>query len=573
MKFQLLNGAAAQQWLKAENNQKAWWELQASCLWATPYLSPEFAQAWFRHYFSVWEPLLVIAIDNKGVLSGLLPLARKGNEIVGVGAQQAEYQGWLSSTADLGQFLDGALEILFHTWPSVHLRLRYIDVAHAVEHLLTWARSRDDIVLDTHARPLMKLDAKAIEAVLRKRSNRSKLNRLKRSGELVVKHDYLETDTTASLDEIIRLYDFRQGAANDSCPFVDDERKRAFHLDLLEQAPGHIIAFRMLLDGQTVAALLGVRGPHRISNAIFAYSPHHARHSPGKLLLYLAAQSMLSQEVDYLDLTPGGDPWKERFATHHDQVYELNVWGNVAQLRKYRWRNHLQAVIRKVLVEIGLPPSKLRNWLSRLRRVRPRSVWDTLQKILPRRTEYRIYRLDLDKLAELPAAAMMDTDLPLRINDLTDLVHFTPATTWQSRQRFLAEALNRIERGEQVYSARDDGALLHYGWLIREQNEAFFTEVGAEYRYPKPGAVLYDFFTHPDARGQGWYQRTLATMLRDLNKRSVADCGVRVVYVSVLADNKASRHVIEKLGFDYVESLIRVSAFGWSHCKQVFSDG
>ena len=179
--------------------------------------------------------------------------------------------------------------------------------------------------------------------------------------------------------------------------------------------------------------------------------------------------------------------------------------------------------------------------------------------------------MHLDQLAELPAAAMMDTGALPRVDDLDDLVHFTPATSWQSRQGFLTTALGRIERGERVYSARANGVLLHYGWLVREQSEAFFTEVGTKYRYPQPGAVLYDFYTHPDARGQGWYQRTLASMLRDLDQESAADGGPRVVYISVLADNKASRHVIEKLGFDYLESLIRVSGFGWSHCNRVFS--
>lgn len=521
----------------------------------------------------MWQPLLVIATDDREELSGLIPLGRKGTEIVGVGAQQAEYQSWLCSIVDSGKFLDGALEMVFREWPRAHLRLQYIDVAQATEHLLNWTKSRDDVVLSTHSRPQMKVGIEAVQAALNKRSNRSKLNRLKRLGELEFEHNHLQTDTIAGLDEIIRLYDFRQGAANDSCPFVDDERKRAFHSELLQQAPGLLVAFRMLLDGHTVAALLGVRGPNRISNAIFAFSPHHARHSPGKLLLYLAAQSLSGEDVEYLDLTPGGDTWKERFATDHDQVYELNVWRDAAQARLYQRRNRMRALIRKVLVGIGLPPGKLRNWLVRAKHVRPQSALRALSRVLPKRTEFRIYRLDLDRVADLAISAIVDTDIRFRIDDLSDLVRFEPATKWQSRQRFLKEALIRIERGEQVYSVAKDGVLLHYGWLTREQHEAFFTEVGMTYRYPEPGAVLYDFFTHPDARGRGLYQQAIATMLQDLHRRFVAGGGLSVVYISVLADNRPSRHVIEKLGFRYVESLIRVGAFGWSKHKKLVVDG
>ena len=104
--------------------------------------------------------------------------------------------------------------------------------------------------------------------------------------------------------------------------------------------------------------------------------------------------------------------------------------------------------------------------------------------------------------------------------------------------------------------------------LCVELSRAFFSEVGASYTYAEPGAVLYDLFTHPDARGQGRYQRTIATMLEDLDKKPSADEGPRLVYISVLADNAASRHVTEKLGFEYLESLNRVSAFGWSRCSE-----
>ena len=34
------------------------------------------------------------------------------------------------------------------------------------------------------------------------------------------------------------------------------------------------------------------------------------------------------------------------------------------------------------------------------------------------------------------------------------------------------------------------------------------------------------------------------------------------VYITVLADNLPSRHVIEKLGFDYLESVVRTTRFG-----------
>jgi CelD/BcsL family acetyltransferase involved in cellulose biosynthesis/RimJ/RimL family protein N-acetyltransferase len=566
MKFQLEAGRAARQWFELPANQLVWRQLQDACPWATPYQSPEFASIWFSHYGDVWEPLLVVARDDDGTLIGLMPLARKDLQIVGVGAHQAEYQGWLSAPDDVADFLTGALSVLFKAWPDTHLRLRYVDVLNNAEKFLDWAKGQNNVILDSHERPLMTLDASEIDAILRKRSNRSKLNRLKREGELVFTQDHLETNTASNLDEIIALYDFRQGAANDSCPFVDDPRKRAFHLDWLTRAPNHFSVFRILLQGHTVAALIGILGPNRVSNAIVAYSPHHARHSPGKLLVYLAAKSLLTGNTHTLDLTPGGDPWKQRFATYNDQVHELNAWSTATAVHRRQRLNRVETAIRTLLALTGLPPHRLRSWLTILGRIRPRSVWNAISKALPRRTEFRVYRMHLDNLPQVPAAGMAGAGHAPRIDALDDLVYFSPVAAWQTRHRFLSDALERIEQGERVYSARADKTLLHYGWRIREQREAYFTEVKATYVYPEPGAVLYDFFTHPSARRQGWYQRTVSCMLQDLDRESTSDGGPRVVYISVLANNRASRHVIEKLGFEYLESLIRVGGFGWSRC-------
>jgi RimJ/RimL family protein N-acetyltransferase len=67
-----------------------------------------------------------------------------------------------------------------------------------------------------------------------------------------------------------------------------------------------------------------------------------------------------------------------------------------------------------------------------------------------------------------------------------------------------------------------------------------------------PGsAALFDFFTHPQARGKGLYQAAMQQMLHD------ASCipNTSQVYISVMADNVASRHAIEKIGFKYKCSL------------------
>ena len=100
--------------------------------------------------------------------------------------------------------------------------------------------------------------------------------------------------------------------------------------------------------------------------------------------------------------------------------------------------------------------------------------------------------------------------------------------------------------------------MLHYGWLIESQTSAFLTEVQQSFQYPEGSAILYDFFTEVNARGQGLFQMSLHQMLHDIRTLH----GVRYIYCAVLATNRPSRHVIEKLGFSYQCSLGLSKMFG-----------
>lgn len=108
-----------------------------------------------------------------------------------------------------------------------------------------------------------------------------------------------------------------------------------------------------------------------------------------------------------------------------------------------------------------------------------------------------------------------------------------------------------MERGEHVFTHADEQCLLHYGWFAPKQAESFFSEIRQRYSYPTGTAVLYDFYTDPEARGRGYYRSNLLQMLQ----RAAVEPSITQIYISVNAENGASRHVIEAVGFQYQESL------------------
>jgi CelD/BcsL family acetyltransferase involved in cellulose biosynthesis/GNAT superfamily N-acetyltransferase len=548
-------------WMSEEDNVHAWREVAALCPWGKPFQYPDFAMTWLNSYGTEWQPLLVININSDGRLAGILPLAKRGNLVTGIGARQAEYQGWLCIGEDAMAIFDAMLTCFFNEFPTANLQLGYIDLGQYAPGVIRELTSRSNISLSEFQRPLLELDSEALVASLRKSSNRSKLNRLKRLGNLEFHVDEIDEGLAAQLEQVIALYDFRQGAINGVSPFHEDPHKRTFHLDWLLTKPSTLRFYRLTLDGEIIAALLGVDGGNMVSNAILASSATLARHSPGKLIIYMVGEHMASQDYQWLDLTPGGDAWKERFATNHDTVFRISAWADDGPPKMERRKEAVNRLVRKLIRTAGTSPETVRSVSARIvgKLRRPASIIANLKNLAPQTIEYRIYRMTgADSVNILPSQTLQP-----RVNSISDLLLFDSSAAPSNRQDFLAAALERLERGERCYTVAENGRLLHVGWQHSGQKNSFFTEVQQNYDYAPAGNVLYDFYTHPGARGRGLYQQTLAFILQHLAQEHSLTSSTEpdVTYISALANNHPSIHVIEKLGFEYVASISRKRIF------------
>ena len=59
-----------------------------------------------------------------------------------------------------------------------------------------------------------------------------------------------------------------------------------------------------------------------------------------------------------------------------------------------------------------------------------------------------------------------------------------------SKQDFLADSLERLKRGEHVYSYEENGELLHFGWFIENQEYSYLYEIKKRHKWPNNSAVL-----------------------------------------------------------------------------------
>lgn len=553
-RLQLIYGHSAQNVLQDHRFLEQWRSLLEQCVHATAFQGSAFVRAWYESYAPEWEPVLVQYWNAEETLIGLWLLAYNPamHTLANAGTHQAEYHAWLSVPGEDVAFLSAAWRALTSRFKFATLKFKYLPTAALADVLRAVPGMGARVVVQRHARPLLMLDVDDVKASFAKKSNKSRFNRLKKLGKLEFRRLTDSSELEGVLDDLIVFYDFRQGAVNHSIPFREDARKRAFHRRLFAAGSGAAYVTVTFLDDRPIAAFWGMESGGMVHLGMLIHSPLLAEHSPGKLHVMQLSEHLLREGKRVIDLTPGGDPWKERFANGHDAVAEAVIHRSAVTRVHADVQDGLLSLGKRVLARAGITPDGVRSTLAMARRARPAAAVRKLRHWIGEEREFRVYR------AERSLAEGYRTDERVRRDCLADLVNFEPGESWQSRDAFLSAALARLERGERVYSISVDGRLAHYGWLALNQTTSYMTEVGQSFDFPPGSVALYDFYSHPDFRGRGFYRATIGHMLRDV----FAGEDPRYAYISVLADNLPSRRVIESMGFAYQGSFHWSSRFG-----------
>jgi CelD/BcsL family acetyltransferase involved in cellulose biosynthesis/RimJ/RimL family protein N-acetyltransferase len=528
------------------DQSEEWTALHLACPWATTFQTPAFARVWYRAYAPRYTALLVTA-RRDGELVGLLPLAREQatGTVVPLGAQHAEYHTWLCRPEDAATIPAALLAALRPVMQGRLLRLLFLAPGTPMDWQPAAETSGLRVGVRWHRRGLLRVGpGSEVDASLRKSANKSRLSRLRRLGPVSLDQLHTRAELAALLPTIAEQCDVRQGGIHGVLPFTQDPLKREFYLGLMDE-PDLAHATVLRAGEHVLAAHLSVRDPHGVPLGLITHAPQYAAHSPGKLVLLLLARLLGEQGYTTFDLTPGGS-YKDRFATHGDQVALVDVFYSQQAYRTDVLRRAAIQAARRVAatthVDLDTMAGRGRDLAARLRRAQPlalaRSTTRRIGRWLRSDAEYRLY--------ELPREEQRGgTGGRLRVNQLRDLLRYEAvAPSDPSRTAFLKTALDRLEDGQMVFTYADERRLLHYSWLIPAA-ERVGSEYGHTIETPDRPAVLWDDFTHPIARGQGLHQESLRTRLdvvRQLDPPRRAVIGVR-------AENAPSRHNIEKVGF------------------------
>lgn len=561
MNFNILTGEAALHHALSETFRAEWQRLYDSCAWATVFQSPDFALVWYEVYASEYSPLIIVATDDNEELVGLLTLATSGatNDLVAAGSHQAEYQVWLARAEDGTAFIVAALDQLKTRFPKGAFTFTYLPPKTPLDWLPlhpVWSAQHESKEIP---RPLMEIgDGSSFTKSLRKSHNKTHLNRLKRKGEVEFKRITEPQEFEALFDEIITCANFRLGARHDFNELPQDPHKKKFYVEMMKRGLLHVTV--LSVGGQFAATEIATYNRDELRGSMLVYSPFFGKSSPANLHTLMLGEYLATEGETTFDLTPYG-AYKDQYATRYDAVTRLKLFFNRDEYKRSQSRTAQRNKLKSALARIGIEPKRFEQAVARTRHklklVRPAKLPATLTRIAQSRIndtrELRIYTYDLERARTLVSTRTMKKDC------LEDLLLYHPAESWQPvESEFLGQAWSNIEAGQHVYTYADAGELQHWGWLIPQQRKSILDEVGQTLYLPANSAVLSSYHTQPAARGKGLYRMSLTQMIRDAAEIP----GVEHIFIYVLANNAPSRHVIEKVGFDYRFSFFQKTLLG-----------
>jgi len=461
-----------------------------------------FAYSWYTAYKNTYDPILVLAYNHQNKLVGILPLAQhqQRKSLSHAGDDQAEYAGWVCQQGLKAEFLTRSLialkkEFNLHKW-----QWGWLPPQASTEWLSSKELKEQGITanISTYESPLYDLsDPARIRKVRKGGSIKSNFNRLKRTGDLRIERI---TDMAVAKEIFIDLKkkaNFRNLAVYNNFPFEDDKNKEQWHLDHLNSGEG--VHFTVLWHGdELLACNFGFCTDDTVMMGLVAYNPVQGSRSPGSVFLIMLIEFLMEEGFHYLDLTPGGDPYKERFCNRHQTLHKVvfcfsktcKISDDVANYvknkikQKYSYRDLVQ-------IKSSLE-TKLKQFINKPK-----------QLLHP---EGALFRCD--------ANISPTQTLELRTQQYDDLLLYKPQRGDKSHKDIVFSALRNFEREDRLYSLLKDGELVLFVWVSTSGRKHWNETINQLSNITQNKALLYDFYCHNTRDNEALVTNFLQSVIR-----------------------------------------------------------
>lgn len=563
MRIEILLGFEAEQKIEDSVFCGQWKELYNQTPWASVFQGVEYVKAWYAAYRSQYSLAIIAGYDSEEKLSGLFTLAinTKSGELSVAGDTLAEYQAWLADPKDGNAFIEAALDRLSRTFPSGKLTLLFLLPTVPLDWAASTTRWKNRCHIKSLPRGLMAIgDGLSFKDTLRK-SKQSKINRLKRMGDLHLDRIEAPEELEKIFDEISLYQTLRLRAVYNLPDAQQDPLMKEFYLNLSKH-PRMIHATALRLDDKLISAQIHMYNRDQAMLGLITHSPFFSRYSPGELHILMTGLELAKEEIPVFDLTPGGR-YKERYATSHDDVRVAVIFFSRAKFLKFKVTRAVADTFKYAFKLVNVSPESARErfrslaaWKRKWLGLKPSELGSEIIRQLKRSfrpgSEIRLYSFDLNFVHRLPVEKTL-----MAKDRISDLLAYTPQAPWQPEvSRYLKRAIEEMEAGHHFYTRMNGGVLSHIVWMMIPRNGKSLAVEGQELSLPDQSVLIQDLCSSP-------HGITLPIgALSQLLHEAATVFGAKQAFIPVPAENADLCNMLENAGFIYEQSLLDKPAAG-----------
>jgi hypothetical protein len=492
--------------------QKKWKQLATQSVGFTKLQENDFLTTWYQLYQSLFDPILIFSQNEKNELVGLIALAWDKEKQKIAHAGNAEYHGWLAIESETIPFLKSVLEIVKNDLGVKKWSWNWMSSGLDAASLKTAADGGVYFFIEEQESPIWNLlDEEKLKKSLKSRSLKSKINRYKRRGEYRFEMIKDSNRVREVLDIAQHQCDFRREAVNNNRPFAEDQFKIDFAAELVE-IPKTIHVSALWLDDQLLACHVGSDDGNRVCFGMISYDPSESKQSPGTLMIVELAKQLKEDGYTMLDMTPGTNSYKDRFANSYEKLYRPAIFFSQKEYLKAKAKNAIKLQSKKMLklAKVDVPTMRkwkadAKDWSNKLKTF-PKSIFSVFGNTILKKKRIQFHQVDLEKIIQSD-----NINFPIDKQKYTDLLLYKDNQPFNNRRELLQVALRKFSKGEVLFSKSKNGRLEWFCWMkevkgeieIEGSSETVLMDDGDKAK------VLYDFYTSSNMENTGFEESVL----------------------------------------------------------------
>jgi len=495
-----------------------------------------FVVSWYRSYLDKYKPMMVLGYDEQENIIGILPLAVSydtGN-LSHAGENQAEYHSWICLKKYEEEFLVQSLISIKKECNPEQWKWGWlppgVDISWFNSDLLT----KNGIYINsiTSESPLHNLEnPDKLHRLHKNKADKSRMNQLKRKGELKIERirdrDYAEK----LLEIVIAQSNFRYLSLYNYIPFQLDKNKRVWHLNQMDLMPENIHVTALWHGDELLACNFGFCTADKVLLGLISYDPIKGRYSPGRIFLIELLEFIKEEGYKYLDLTPGGDSYKERFSNEHVTITKPTICFN----RYNQIKDHTLTSLRNLLKKRFTARD-----LASIQSLTQKSIPALLKSIVPKQKDgispYFLYREKMEEIVH------KDNIPPLHLQQYEDLLLYQNKEGILTPKEVAYTAMKKFERGDRLYTMVSGKELIAFVWLASSGKKHWHPHLKEQINHIENSVFIYDFYTSEKARKNDIFQFCIQEVLKDIQNEKVS-----ILYLVKPAD--IDKETVNRIGF------------------------